>query len=110
MHSAKASAQKTHIAGVLVQVHPEHITQVRNRLADVAEIADSQVVHDAELELGLSVTLFGGSFDFGKELAFLCGENARPPPGVVVHDWGEGFVYFSPAEARARGLAEAVTA
>lgn len=36
MHSAKASAQKTHIAGVLVQVHPEHITQVRNRLADVA--------------------------------------------------------------------------
>lgn len=36
MHSAKTLTQKTHIAGVLVQVRPEHITQVRNRLADVA--------------------------------------------------------------------------
>jgi len=40
----------------------------------------------------------------GKELAFLCGETARPPAGVVAHDWGEGLVYFSAAEARARGL------
>lgn len=30
MHSAN-----THIAGVLVQAHPEHITQVLNRLVDV---------------------------------------------------------------------------
>lgn len=28
--------KKTHIAGVLVQAHPEQVTQVRNRLADVA--------------------------------------------------------------------------
>lgn len=26
-------AANTHIAGVLVQAHPEHVTQVRNRLA-----------------------------------------------------------------------------
>jgi hypothetical protein len=46
----------------------------------------------------------------GQELAFLCGEDARPPADVVAHDWGEGFVYFSAAEARARGLAEPVSA
>ena len=45
-----------------------------------------------------------------KELAFLCGEAARPPEDVVSYDWGDGLVYFSPAEARARGLAEVVSA
>ena len=40
-----------------------------------------------------------------KELAVLCGENARAPVDAVVHDWGDGVVYFSAAEARARGLA-----
>ena len=40
----------------------------------------------------------------GKELEFLCGEGAVASEGVVAHDWGEGFVYFSAAEARARGL------
>lgn len=28
-------AANTHIAGVLVQAHPEHVTQVRNRLAEM---------------------------------------------------------------------------
>lgn len=46
----------------------------------------------------------------GKELAFLCGEDAQPPAGVVAHDWGEGFVYFSAAEAKARGLKTPVAA
>ncbi|HRD30014.1 MAG TPA: hypothetical protein PLO65_17100, partial [Caulobacter sp.] len=41
----------------------------------------------------------------GQELAFLCGESATPPTGAVGHDWGDGMVWFSPAEARARGLA-----
>ncbi|WP_397399755.1 DsbA family protein [Phenylobacterium sp.] len=44
----------------------------------------------------------------GQELEFLCGEGALAPAGVMAHDWGEGFVYFSAAEARARGLVEAV--
>ena len=44
-----------------------------------------------------------------KELEFLCGEGARPPRDVVVHDWGDGLVYFTPAEAQARGL-EAIAA
>ena len=39
-----------------------------------------------------------------QELAFLCGENAAPPAGTVIHDWGDGHVYFSAAEATARGL------
>jgi protein-disulfide isomerase-like protein with CxxC motif len=39
-----------------------------------------------------------------KELAFLCGDGARPPADAVVHDWGDGLVYFSAAEARARGM------
>ena len=39
-----------------------------------------------------------------KELAFLCGESAKPPGDVVAHDWGDGLVWFSAAEARARGL------
>ena len=43
----------------------------------------------------------------GKELEFLCGVGAVAPAGVLAHDWGEGFVYFSAAEARARGLVEA---
>lgn len=45
-----------------------------------------------------------------KELSFLCGEGAKPPAGVVTHDWGDGLVFFTPAEARARGLVEAVGA
>lgn len=45
-----------------------------------------------------------------KELAFLCGDDAQPPAGVVTHDWGDGLVYFSAAEAKARGLGEAVAA
>jgi len=42
----------------------------------------------------------------GQELEFLCGEGAKPPADAVAHDWGDGLVWFSPAEARARGLAE----
>ena len=41
-------------------------------------------------------------------MSFCAGRGAVAPAGVVVHDWGEGFVYFSAAEARARGLVEAV--
>ena len=41
-----------------------------------------------------------------KELAFLCGEDARPPADALVHDWGDGVVYYSAIEARARGLVE----
>jgi protein-disulfide isomerase-like protein with CxxC motif len=40
----------------------------------------------------------------GKELAFLCGEAAKPPAGVVTHDWGDGLVYYTASEARARGI------
>jgi hypothetical protein len=39
-----------------------------------------------------------------KELAFLCGEDGRPPADIVTYDWGDGVVYFSAAEARARNL------
>jgi protein-disulfide isomerase-like protein with CxxC motif len=39
-----------------------------------------------------------------KELAFLCGEDAKPPADAVTHDWGDGVVYFSAAEAKAREL------
>ncbi len=39
-----------------------------------------------------------------KELSFLCGEGAVPPAGTVTHDWGDGVVYFSAADAHARGL------
>lgn len=39
-----------------------------------------------------------------KELEVLCGEGAPPPAGAVAHDWGDGLVWFSAAEARARGL------
>ena len=40
-----------------------------------------------------------------RELAFLCGEDARPPADVVTYDWGDGVVYFSAAEAKVRDLA-----
>ncbi len=40
----------------------------------------------------------------GQELRFLCGESASAPGSAVVHDWGDGLVYFSAAEAQARGL------
>ncbi len=39
-----------------------------------------------------------------KELAFLCGEDARPSTDAVTYDWGDGMVYFSAAEAKARNL------
>jgi hypothetical protein len=39
-----------------------------------------------------------------RELAFLCGEAAKAPPGAVPYDWGDGLVWFSASEARARGL------
>ena len=39
-----------------------------------------------------------------KELAFLCGEDASPPLDAVTRDWGDGLVYYSAAEARARDL------
>ena len=45
-----------------------------------------------------------------QELSFLCGEDAKPPPGVVTYDWGDGVVYFSAAEAKARGLNAAAAA
>ena len=40
-----------------------------------------------------------------RELAFLCGEDAKPPSDAVAYDWGDGVVYFSAAEAKARELA-----
>ena len=40
-----------------------------------------------------------------RELAFLCGEDARPPADAVTYDWGDGVVYFSAAEAKVRDLA-----
>ena len=43
----------------------------------------------------------------GRELEFLCGEGARAPAGSVPYDWGDGLVYFSAAEAAARGLTAA---
>ena len=39
-----------------------------------------------------------------KELAFLCGDQAKAPHDTVSYDWGDGLVYFSKAEAKARGL------
>jgi protein-disulfide isomerase-like protein with CxxC motif len=45
-----------------------------------------------------------------KELSFLCGEDAKPPAGTVTHDWGDGVVYFSATEAKARGLNAAAAA
>ena len=39
-----------------------------------------------------------------KELTVLCGEHAQLPVGTVTHDWGDGLVYFSAAEAQARGI------
>jgi len=40
----------------------------------------------------------------GQEFSFLCGDDAKVPQGVHVHDWGDGVVYFRPDEALARGL------
>ncbi len=45
-----------------------------------------------------------------RELEVLCGADAQPPAGAVVHGWGDGLVYFSAAEARARGLGASVPA
>jgi protein-disulfide isomerase-like protein with CxxC motif len=39
-----------------------------------------------------------------RELAFLCGEDAKAPADAIAYDWGDGVVYFSAAEAKARGL------
>lgn len=50
MLSAKTCPHdKTHIAGVLVQAHPEHITQVRGRLADVAGLEVHVVSPDGRI-------------------------------------------------------------
>jgi len=46
----------------------------------------------------------------GQELAFLCGEDAKPPADAVTRDWGDGLVYYSAAEAKARGLGVRETA
>jgi protein-disulfide isomerase-like protein with CxxC motif len=46
----------------------------------------------------------------GQELSFLCGEDAKPPADAVVHDWGDGLVYYSAAEAKARGIKAKVAA
>ena len=45
-----------------------------------------------------------------QELSFLCGEAAKPPADAVTHDWGDGLVYYSAAEAKARGLGVRETA
>ena len=45
-----------------------------------------------------------------RELEVLCGAEAAPPADAVVHDWGDGLVYFSAAEARARDLKAPVAA
>ena len=45
-----------------------------------------------------------------RELDFLCGANATPPAGVVSYDWGDGLVYFTAADAHARGLASTIAA
>ena len=45
-----------------------------------------------------------------KELAVLCGESATPPADVVTYDWGDGVVYVTAADAKARGLAARVPA
>lgn len=34
-----------------------------------------------------------------QEFTFLCGENAVPPADVLIHDWGDGRVYFTAAQA-----------
>jgi protein-disulfide isomerase-like protein with CxxC motif len=39
-----------------------------------------------------------------KELTFLCGEDAKAPADAVARDWGDGLVYYSAAEAKARGM------
>ena len=49
MHSMEIPAQKSHIAGVLVQAHPEHITQVRNRLADIVGLEVHMVSPDGRI-------------------------------------------------------------
>lgn len=46
----------------------------------------------------------------GQELAFLCGKDAKPPADAATYDWGDGLVYYSASEARARGLAIGVDA
>ncbi|WP_411288780.1 DsbA family protein [Phenylobacterium sp.] len=40
-----------------------------------------------------------------QELAFLCGADAKAPADALAHDWGDGVVWYSAAEARSRGLA-----
>ena len=46
----------------------------------------------------------------GQELSFLCGDAAQPPADAVTHDWGDGLVYYSAVEAKARGLGVRETA
>lgn len=42
-------AANTHIAGVLVQAHPEHVTQVRNRLAEMTGLEVHIVSSDGRI-------------------------------------------------------------
>ncbi len=39
-----------------------------------------------------------------QELTFLCGEGAEPPADALIRDWGDGVVYYSASEAKARDL------
>ena len=45
-----------------------------------------------------------------RELEVLCGPDAKPPADAVAHDWGDGLVWFSPTEAKARDLKAIVAA
>lgn len=39
-----------------------------------------------------------------RELAFVCGADAKPPQGTVTYDWGDGVFYLTEQEAAARRL------
>ncbi len=39
-----------------------------------------------------------------KELEVLCGSEAELPDDVISYNWGDGEVFFTPAEAGARNL------
>jgi hypothetical protein len=40
----------------------------------------------------------------GQELTFLCGDKAKPPADAVIRDWGDGLIYYSASQAKARNL------
>ena len=39
-----------------------------------------------------------------RELAVICGEDAKPPAEIVTYDWGDGVAYFRKDEATAWGI------